>query len=128
MRYAIAVLGTAGIALSCLALAGRYAETVRPLDVLRVNWNSAYVNQSPYAEVHGVPLSVLGIAVYAVLIVLAMLRRRVLTAYWAAIVLVYGLYLTNIESRVLYVWCAYWVSSFILSVLIAFLAVGWLIW
>ena len=127
MRYVIAVLAVAGIGVSSFALAARYAAPAQPIDLLRSHWNSAYVNQSSYAEVHGVPGSVLDIAGYALLMMLALLRRRVLTVYSAGIGVAYALYLTKIEAHILHVWCAYCVSSLILIVLIAFLALGALI-
>jgi vitamin-K-epoxide reductase (warfarin-sensitive) len=129
VRYIIAVLGIAGIGVSSLALAAHYAAPVQQIDVLRSgsHWNSAYVNQSPYAEVHGIPVAVFGIAGYALLVVLALLRRRVLTVYSAGIGVAYALYLTNIEAHILLAWCVYCVSSLILIVLIAFLAFGDLI-
>jgi uncharacterized membrane protein len=128
MRYAIMALAIGGIAVLCFALARRFDAPVRPIDLVHVNWNSAYVNQSPDAEVDGVPLAALGILGYALLIALVLLRQKVLTVYWSGILLFYGLYLTNIEARILYVWCEYWVASLILIVLIAFLAIGDLIW
>src|ERR1700685_1751589 len=124
MRYIIAVLAICGIAVSSLALAGRYAAPVLPIDVARSHWNSAYVNQSPDSEVYGVPVAVLGIVGYALLVVLALLRRKVLTVYLGGIGVAYALYLTDIQARVLYVWCAYYVSSLILMILIEFLAMG----
>ena len=129
MRYVIAVLGIAGIGVSLLALAEHYAAPVGQIDVLRSgsNWNSAYVNQSPYSQVHGVPVAVLGIAGYTLLLMLALLRRRVLTVYAAGIGVAYALYLTNIEAHILHVWCVYCVSSLMLIVLIACLAFGDLI-
>jgi vitamin-K-epoxide reductase (warfarin-sensitive) len=129
MRYVIAVFGVAGIVVSFLALAAHYAAPVREIDVLRSgsDWNSAYVNQSPYAEVHGVPLAVLGIAGYVLVVVFALLRLRALTVYLAGIGLAYALYLTDVEARILYVWCAYYVLSLVLIVLITFLAFGDLI-
>jgi vitamin-K-epoxide reductase (warfarin-sensitive) len=129
MRYIIAVLGVAGMVVSFLALAAHYAAPVQQIDVLRSgsDWNSAYVNQSPYAEVHGVPVAVLGIAGYALLVVFALLRRRTLTVYLAGIGLAYALYLTNVEAHILQVWCAFCVSSLVLIVLITFLAFGDLI-
>jgi uncharacterized membrane protein len=127
VRYIIAVLGVAGIVVSCLAFAARYDPPVQPIEILHSHWNSAYVNQSHYAEVRGVPVAVLGIACYALLVVLALLGRRVLTAYWAGIGVAYAFYLTNIEAQILRVWCVYHVSSLILIVLIAFLAFGSLI-
>ena len=129
MRYVIAVFGIAGIVVSSLALAARDAVPVQQIEVLLSgsNWNCAYVNQSPYADVHGIPVAVFGIAVYILLAVLALLRRRVLTVYAAGIGLAYGLYITNIEGHILRAWCVYGVSSLILIVLISFLAFGDLI-
>jgi vitamin-K-epoxide reductase (warfarin-sensitive) len=129
VRYIIAALGVAGIAVSFLALVAHYAAPVQQIDVLRSgsNWNSAYVNQSPYAEIHGLPVAVLGIAGYALLVALALLRRKLLTVYSAGIGLAYALYLTNVEAHILRVWCVYCVSSLILIVLITLLAFGDLI-
>lgn len=129
MRYIIAVLAIAGICVSFLALAAHYAGPEQQIDVLRSgsNWNSAYVNQSPYAEVHGVPVADFGIVGYTLLVVLALLRRRVLTVYSAGIGVAYALYLTNIEAHILLTWCVYCGLSLILIVLIAFLAFGDLI-
>jgi vitamin-K-epoxide reductase (warfarin-sensitive) len=127
MRYVIAVLAFAGIVVSCLALAEHYGPAAQPIDLLRSGWNSAYVNQSPYAEVHGIPVAVLGIAGYALLVMLALIRRRVLTVIFAGFGLAYGFYLTNIEAHMLHVWCVYCVSSLILILLITFLAFAWLL-
>jgi uncharacterized membrane protein len=124
MRYVIAVLALAGIAASSLALAGRYAAPVQPIDLLRSHWNSAYVNQSSYAEVYGIPVAALGIADYALLALLALQRRRVLTVYLAGIGLAYVLYLMDIQAHTLRAWCGYSVSSFVLMIVIAFLAFG----
>jgi vitamin-K-epoxide reductase (warfarin-sensitive) len=129
MRYLMAALGVAGIVVSFFALVAHYAMPVQQIDVLRSgsDWNSAYVNQSPYAAVHGVPVAVLGIAGYALLVVFALLRRRALTVYLAGIGLAYALYLTDVEAHILHVWCAFCVSSLVLIVLITFLAFGDLI-
>lgn len=129
MRYIIAVLGIAGILVSFLALVAHYDAPVQQIDVLRSgsHWNSAYVNQSAYAEVHGLPVAVFGIAGYGLVVVLALLRRKALTVYSTGIGVAYALYLTNIEAHILQAWCVYCVSSLILIVLIAFLAFGDLI-
>jgi|SRR5579863_2642276 len=127
MRYVIAALAIAGIAVSALALAEHYAPPVQAIDVLYSNWNSAYVNQSPYAQVYGIPVAVLGIVGYALLVALTLLRRRTLTVCFAGIGLAYALYLTDIEAHTLHVWCVYSVSSLILITLITFLAFGQLI-
>ncbi len=127
MRYVIAILSVAGIVVSCFALAAHYSAPVQPIDLLGSRWNSAYVNQSSYAEVHGIPVALLGIAGYALLVILALLRRRVLTVYFAGIGVAYAFYLTNIEAHILEVWCVYCVSSLILILFIAMFAFGTLI-
>jgi vitamin-K-epoxide reductase (warfarin-sensitive) len=129
VRYVIAAFGVAGIVVSFSALLAHYGPPVQQIDLLRSesNWNSSYVNQSPYAEVHGVPVAVLGIVGYALLVVSALLRRRALTVYLAGIGLAYELYLTDVEAHILHAWCGFCVSSLILIVLITFLAFGDLI-
>lgn len=127
MRYVIAVLALAGIVVSCLALARRYDPPVQPIEIVHSHWNSSYVNQSPYAEVRGVPVAVLGIAGYSLLVLFALLRYTVLMAYLSGIGVAYAFYLTNIEAQILRVWCVYHVASLILIVLIAFLVFGSLI-
>ena len=72
-------------------------------------------------------MALLGVVGYLLLAVLALLRRVVLTVYFAGIGLGYGLYLTNIEAHILHVWCVYCVVSLILTVAIAFLAFASLI-
>ncbi len=127
MRYVIAVLAAAGIVVSCLALAQHYGAPAQPIDLTHSVWNSAYVNQSSFATLYGMPVALLGVAGYLLLAVLALLRRVVLTVYLAGIGLAYGLYLTNIEAHILHIWCVYCVASLILTVAIAFLAFACLI-
>jgi uncharacterized membrane protein len=127
MRYVIAVIAVAGIVVSCLALAQHYGPPAQPIALLHSAWNSAYVNQSSFATVHGVPVALLGVAGYTLLVVLALRRLTLLTVYFAGIGVAYGLYLTNIEAHILHVWCVYCVASLILIVVLAFLAFAALI-
>lgn len=127
MRYIIAVLAVAGIVVSCLALAQHYGAPAESIDLIHSAWNSAYVNQSSFALVYGMPVALLGVAGYLLLAVLALQRRVVLTVYFAGIGLAYGLYLTNIEAHILHVWCVYCVASLILTIVIAILAFACLI-
>ena len=122
MRYVIAVLAITGIVMSALVLAGRSAAPVRPIDLIHSNWNCAYVSQSPNSELHGIPVAVPGMAIYALLAVLALRRRTTIAVYVAGIGLAYALYVTSIEAEILLVWCAYSVTSLILMTLITFLA------
>ncbi len=127
MRYVIAVLAVIGIVVSCLALTQHYGAPPQPVDLTHSVWNSAYVNQSSFASAFGIPVAFLGVVGYLLLAVLALLRRVVLTVYFAGIGLAYGFYLTNIEAHILHVWCVYCVASLILIVLIVFLAFASLI-
>ena len=72
-------------------------------------------------------MAVLGIAGYIVLVILALLGRRLLMVCFSGFGLAYALYLTNIEAHILNVWCVYCVTSLVLSTSIAFLAFGWLL-
>ena len=57
MRYVIAVLAIGGIVVSCLALAEHYGAPAQPIDLRHSAWNSAYVNQSSFATVQGIPVA-----------------------------------------------------------------------
>lgn len=127
MRYVIIVLSLGGIIVSGLALAAHYGPPADALDLLRSHWNSAYVNQSPYAEVHGIPVAVIGVVGYLLLLMLALTGRKGLMAWSSGLGLAYGLYLTNIEAHILHVWCAYCVSSLMLTVLISIVAFAWVL-
>jgi vitamin-K-epoxide reductase (warfarin-sensitive) len=72
-------------------------------------------------------VAVLGIAGYILLVILALQGRRVLMVCFSGLGLAYGLYLTNIEAHILQVWCVYCVTTLILTILIALLAFGWLL-
>lgn len=124
MRYAIAVLAAIGVVVSFLAVAAHYGPPANPTDLLDSRWNSAYVNQSSYSQIFGIPVAVLGMLGYGLVAWLALQRRIVLTVYAAGIGLAYALYLTDVEAHVLQVWCVYCVSSLIVMLLIAILSFG----
>jgi len=75
------------------------------------------VQNSPYSEVAGIPVSVVGLAGYVVLMVLSMLRGRVnakvgfflpVLSFGAALIgVLYSAYLTYLEAYVILAWC-YW--------------------
>lgn len=123
MRFSLLVLTIAGILVSSLALTRHYAPAVESATAASP-WDSSAVNHSPYSVVDGLPVAVVGIAGYALLGMLAFLRRRELTAVCSLFGLGYALYLTNIEAHVLELWCVYCVVSLILITVIVFLAFG----
>ena len=127
MRYLILLLAIAGIVVSALALKVHYDTGSEPC---RINdkWDCGVVNHSPYAVIHGVPVAAVGVAGYLLVGILGFLRRRGLLLAAVLIGLGFALYLTNIEARVLEVWCLYCVISQGIIALLALLALVWLGW
>ena len=125
MRFLIVFLALAGIVVSALALHVHYSNDVQPCDI-NAHWDCGIVNHSRYAEIHHIPVAVIGIAGYLVLGVLALLRRRVFTFIAALLGMGFSLHLTNIEAHKLEVWCLYCVISQGIMVLITIFSLLWL--
>ena len=124
MRYIIALLAVAGLAVSVLALRVHYSTDVQPCDI-NAHWDCGVVNHSPFAMIGPIPVAALGIAGYAVLGILALLRRRALVAVASVVGLGFALYLSHIEKDVLMVWCLYCVISQGIILLLTLLSLGW---
>ena len=127
MRYLIAVLALAGIVVSTLALRVHYSTETAPCS-LNEKWDCGIVNHSPYAEIRGFPVAAIGIAGYLLIGFLALLRRRGLLLVAVLIGMAFALYLTNIEAKVLGVWCLYCVISQGIIAILTLLAMGWVVW
>jgi len=127
LRYLIAVLAIAGIVVSALALHVHYSTETAPCSI-NEKWDCGIVNHSPYAEIRGVPVAALGIAGYFLIGILALLRRHGLLLVATLIGMAFALYLTNIESKVLGVWCLYCVISQGIIAVLTLLAIGWVVW
>ena len=121
LTAAIIVLALAGVMVSAMALKEHYSNEASPCQI-NDKWDCGAVNHSPYAVFHGFPVAGIGIMGYALLIALAG-RLRIATAIAAVIGLGFALWLTQIEARVLLVWCVYCVSSQVIIFTIAVLAV-----
>jgi uncharacterized membrane protein len=90
------------------------------------------VQNSPQAELLGVPVSVLGLGAYVALLALAIAGvqprlvndRRIAVAIAAisGVGVLFSAYLTYVEARVIYMWCQYCVVSAILITLIFLLS------
>jgi uncharacterized membrane protein len=122
MRYLIVLLAIAGIVVSTLALRIHYSMDAPPCDI-NAHWDCGIVNHSRYSMLHGVPVAAIGIAGYAVIAILALLRRPRLTLLAAVIGLGFALYLTSIEARILQIWCLYCVISQTIIALITLLSI-----
>lgn len=127
MRYLLALLAIAGVVVSVLALRVHYSTESAPCSI-NEKWDCGIVNHSPYAEKHGVPVAAIGIAGYLLIAVLAMLRRRGLLLAAVLIGMAFALYLTNIEAKVLGVWCVYCVISQGIIAALLMLSIGWSVW
>jgi uncharacterized membrane protein len=125
MRIVLVLLALAGLAVSYLALRIHYSNDIEPCDI-NAHWDCGIVNHSPFAVIKGVPVAGIGMAGYALLGVLALLRRRGLLLVAAVVGLGFALYLTYIEKFVLMVWCLYCVISQCLILILTLLAAGWL--
>jgi len=147
MRYVIFLLALAGVAVSSLALQVHYSNKIEPCDI-NSHWDCGTVNRSSYATVNGLlwhlraarhpdtttgpaprtgfPVAALGIIGYAAIALFGIFRRRWLTLLCALAGLALALYLSNIEARVLQVWCLYCVISQCLIALITLLSIAWL--
>ncbi len=124
MRILLSLLAALGIIVSSLALRVHYSTDAQPCDI-NAHWDCGIVNHSRFAMFHGIPVAAIGIAGYALLLVLAAfgLRRLLLAASVAGFC--YALYLTHIERSVLQVWCLYCVCSQAVIALLALLAAVW---
>jgi vitamin-K-epoxide reductase (warfarin-sensitive) len=127
VRYLLAILAIAGIVVSVMALRVHYSTETAPCSI-NEKWDCGIVNHSPYAEIRGVPVAAVGIAGYVLIGILAMLRRRGWMLAAALIGMAFALYLTNIEARVLGVWCLYCVISQGIIAVITLLSIGWAVW
>jgi uncharacterized membrane protein len=110
MRYLIAVLALAGLLVSCFALREHFRTEPSPCSI-NERWDCGVVNHSPFAEIEGVPVAVLGILGYAAIAAFALARR-----WWIVLLLTTGavgfsIYLTYIEARILETYCIWCVTS-----------------
>jgi vitamin-K-epoxide reductase (warfarin-sensitive) len=125
MRYLIAILALAGVAVSTLALRVHYSTGTEPCSI-NEKWDCGVVNHSPFAEVEHIPVAVIGIAGYLALAGLALTRQRFPLFLAVLVGLAFALRLTFVEELVLQVWCLYCVISQAIIALIALLSLGWL--
>jgi len=124
MRYILFLLAMAGLVVSYLALRVHYSTESAPCSI-NEKWDCGIVNHSPYAVMYGVPVAAIGMAGYLLIGGLALMRRRGLLLLAAVVGMGFALYLTNIEARVLGVWCLYCVISQSLIAVLFLLAMAW---
>jgi len=121
LRYLIALLAICGIVVSSLALHVHYSTDIQPCSI-NEKWDCGIVNHSRFAEIAHIPVAAIGIAGYAVLGILGLLRWNRLLLAASLLGLAFSLYLTHIEAHLLQVWCLYCVISQVIIALLALLA------
>ena len=124
MRYLLIILALAGLAVSYLAFRVHYSNAVEPCDI-NAHWDCGVVNHSPFSMIGPIPVAAIGMAGYALLAVLAFLRRRAWVLAASIVGLGFAVYLSHIEKDVLMVWCLYCVISQCIILLMTLLAAGW---
>jgi len=112
----VAILAVCGIAVSSVSLQDHYASSKTAYCDIGETFNCDIVNRSEYSSLFGIPVALIGMLGYAALAGLASVyrERRETPAMLfgaAAVGLVFALYLTYIEARVLGVWCILCLSS-----------------
>lgn len=127
----IALLAVAGIGVSSVSLQHHYATSKTEYCELGETFNCDLVNRSAYSSIAGIPVALIGILGYLTLAGLATVFRGrnetpKLLLGGAAAGLIFALYLTYVEARVLGVWCILCLSSLVLIASITVLAC--LIW
>jgi vitamin-K-epoxide reductase (warfarin-sensitive) len=127
LRYLITLLALAGVVVSVMALRIHRSNDIAPCSI-NAHWDCGIVNHSRYSEVRHIPVATIGIAGYALLALLALMRRRGLVLAAALVGLAFALRLSYIEDRVLLTWCIYCVTSQTIIAAITLLALSWMVW
>ena len=123
MRFVICFLAVCGVVVSSLALHVHYSTDIQPCSI-NEKWDCGIVNHSRFAVIDHIPVAAIGIAGYALLGALALLRFYRLLLAASLIGLAFSLYLTHIEAHLLQVWCLYCVISQGIIAVVAFVSVG----
>jgi uncharacterized membrane protein len=126
MRYVIAILALAGMWFSMLSLRIHYSTETQPCSI-NAKWDNDIVIHSPYSEMSGIPVAVIGIGGFLALAFLALVKQRALVFLSSLVGLGYALYLAHIEKDILMLWCLYCVILLGIIALILLLSLMWLV-
>ena len=123
----IAVLAVCGITVSSVSLQHHFATSKTAYCDVGENFNCDIVNRSTYSKIFGVPVALIGMLGYGALVGLATVYRArhdaaAMLFGGAGAGLVFALYLTYVEGRILGVWCILCLSSLALISTIAILS------
>jgi uncharacterized membrane protein len=110
MRYLIAMLALAGLVVSGFALREHFRTGASPCSI-NERWDCGAVNHSPFAEIEGAPVAVLGILGYAAIAGFALARRWWIVLLLTTCAVGFSIYLTYVEARILETYCIWCVTS-----------------
>jgi vitamin-K-epoxide reductase (warfarin-sensitive) len=134
MKYLVALLAVAGIVVSVMALRVHYMDpALAPPCAVTEKFDCGAVNHSRFAVFpprtfdedpkggHHIPVAALGIAGYALILVLALMERWWLVFEAAQIGFLLAAFLSYIEAFVLEKWCIYclWSQGIVAVILLA---------
>ena len=133
LPYLLALLGCLGLGISLYLVTAHYGK--KPIVCSGVG-DCNYVNSSDYASVAGVPVSLLGVGMYATLIAAALLwsrdwrDERRMIFYWGLALsgAGYAGYLTYVELEILHAVCVWCVGSAIILATSLTLSTAALFW
>lgn len=125
----VAVLSFAGIIDSAIALQRHYARSATDFCDLNQKFSCDVVNRSEWSTLAGIPVAGIGVAGYALLLVLSTFLQsrpetpiRLLVAAFAG--LAFALYLTYVEAYELNTWCILCLISLVLIAVVCALALA----
>ncbi len=124
MRLTLTLLAAIGMALSSAALKEHYSMDPSPCKI-NDRWDCGAVNKSPYADIKGVPVALVGLAGYVALAVLAWTGPLPLLLVATGGALGFSLQLTSLEASILQVWCLYCVGSLAVISIMTLLTLIW---
>jgi vitamin-K-epoxide reductase (warfarin-sensitive) len=112
----VAILAVCGIVVSSISLQHHYATSKTAYCEIGQVFNCDIVNRSQYSSILGIPVALIGMLGYGALAALATVYRErretpALLFAGSMAALVFALYLTYVEARVLGVYCILCLSS-----------------
>jgi vitamin-K-epoxide reductase (warfarin-sensitive) len=127
----IGILAVCGIVVSSVSLQHHFATSKTAYCDLGAMLNCDIVNRSEYSSILGVPVALIGMLGYAVLVGLSTVYRDrpqtpALLLVGSTAGLAFALYLTNVEARVLGVYCILCLTS--LALIATITVVSGLLW
>jgi uncharacterized membrane protein len=138
LRYSIIALAVIGLLLSLYLLKTHYEPPQKRFCDVNATFSCDFVNHSEYAELLGIPVSLLGLLHYALLLFVALfplwlaklckLELRLLyllLLFELSLGLLFSIYLTGVEAFILHAYCplcllsaAITLAHFILAILL----------